>query len=46
MYYVLSSLCVGLIPDSRFEYNDYSLVNHLIDKRIVFLIQVKSYFSW
>ena len=20
MYYVLSSLCVGLIPDSRFEY--------------------------
>ena len=21
MYYVLSSLCVGLIPDSRFEYS-------------------------
>ena len=27
-------------------YNGYSLVNHLIDKRIAFFTQVKSYFSW
>ena len=27
MYYVLSLLRVGLIPDSRFEYKEYSLAS-------------------